>query len=584
MINSQIIGLFNEIADILEIIGADGFRINTYRKVARVIKDCPEDLADLAQEDKLNTLKGVGKTSAEKIHEFIATGQIAAHRELLTQIPEHLLDLLKIPGMGPKGVATVWKKLQVETLEDLQRVIADKSFESLPGFGAKKAQSLLKGIEFLQSAQGRIKLNHALALSEQLVGWLRQTCKFQSIELAGSLRRCCETIGDIDLLVQADTDQGEAIIKTFTEIQGCQEVLAAGKTKGSIRYHNPTICSDVVQVDLRVISEESIGAAWQYFTGSQAHNVRLREIASKKNLKLNEYGLFRGDKMLAGKTEQEIYKKLGLAYVPPTQREDRGEIELALKKKLPETIQLSDIIGDMHMHTPASDGRDPIEQMAAIAKSLGYQYINITDHSHSSAIANGLDAERLLQHIQHIRTVNESLEGITLLAGSEVDIRMDGSLDYPDDVLAQLDFVMASIHSGMKGDQKRNTARTLAAMENPYVNCISHPTGRLINQREPMDLDFKAIIDKAVATHTALEISASPYRLDLKDIHARMATEAGAKVCINTDAHDARGLYQMRFGIATAQRGWVKKSHVLNTLPLEKLQDWVKTKRDLLAK
>lgn len=583
MINLQIVALFNQIADIMEIIGEDRFRINTYRKVARVIKDCPEDVAELAQQDQLKKLAGVGKTSVEKIHEFIETGQMKTHQELLQKIPNGLLDLLKIPGMGPKGTATIWKNLNVENLGDLQKVVEDKSLEALAGFGAKKSESILKGIQFLQSSQGRIQLHHGLAIAEVITGWLRQIPDLKTIELAGSLRRCCETIGDVDILAQAPPEQAKKIIETFTQIEGCQEILAQVKTKGSIRYHNPAICSDTVQVDLRVIPQESMGAAQQYFTGSQAHNIRLRELAIKKNFKLNEYGLFRDDKAIAGETELDIYKKLGLAYTPPTLREDRGEVELALKNKLPKIIQQANIAGDLHMHTPDSDGRDSIEQLAETAKRLGYQYINITDHSQSSTIANGLSADRLLQQIERIRQINDTLEGITLLAGSEVDILMDGSLDFPDEILSQLDFVMASIHSGMKGDQQRNTQRTLLAMENPYVNCISHPTGRLINQREPMDLDFKAIVEKAVETQTALEISSSPYRLDLKDIHARMAIEAGVKVCINTDAHDALGLYQIRFGVATAQRGWVKKTDVINSLPLAKLQSWVEKKRTLMG-
>ena len=583
MINKQITDIFNQMADVMEIIGDDPFRINTYRKLARVIKDCPEDLGDLANEDKLQTLPGVGKTSAEKIREYLAKGKIEAHQKLLKKVPVPLPELLKIPGLGPKGVAAVWKKLKVESLEDLQKVIDDQRLESLPGFGAKKAESIAKGIEFLHSSQGHILLHHGLAIAEVVVGWLRQIPGLQTIELGGSLRRCCETIGDIDLLAQADEPLGESIIETFTRIEGCREILAAGKTKGSIRYHNPAICPDTVQVDLRIVPAESMGAAWQYFTGSQAHNVRLREIAVKKNLKLNEYGLFRNDKCIAGRTEREVYKKLGLVYVPPTLREDRGEVELAAQHKLPNLIQQSDITGDMHMHTTDSDGRESVEDLIAVARQLGYGYINITDHSYSSAIANGLDADRLLQQVQRVRQMNETLDDITLLAGSEVDILMDGSLDFDDEILEQLDFVMASIHSGMKGDRKRNTNRVLRALENPYVNCISHPTGRMINQREPMDLDMKAVIEKAGETQTALEISSTPYRLDLKDIHARMAVDAGVKLCINTDAHDGRGLYQIRFGIATAQRGWVKKSDVLNTQSWSKIQNWVTKKRKRLA-
>ncbi|MCK4628054.1 MAG: PHP domain-containing protein, partial [Sedimentisphaerales bacterium] len=336
----------------------------------------------------------------------------------------------------------------------------------------------------------------------------------------------------------------------------------------------PNVCSDSVQVDLRVVPSKSTGAAWQYFTGSKYHNVRLREIAAKKKLKLNEYGLFRGEKQLAGKTEQDVYKKLGLAYIPPTLREDRGEVELAQKNKLPAVVEQKNIRGDLHMHTPASDGRNTLEELTAMAQMLGYQYIAVTDHSQSSAIANGLDIERLLEHIKKIKALNEQYDDITILTSSEVDILMDGSMDYPDDVLAQLDFVIGSVHSGMAGPEEKCTARVIRAMKNPYVNCIGHPTGRLIGTREPMKLDMNAVIAAAVETHTALEINAHPMRLDLKDIHIRLAIEAGVKLIINTDAHDVAGLQLMRYGVATAQRGWATSSDILNCQPLDTIRAW----------
>lgn len=581
MRNQQIGDIFNEMADIMEIVGEDHFRISTYRKVARVIHDCPQDVSELAGQEELRSLPGIGESSARKINEFVQHGTIQVHEKLLEKIPPRLLDLLKIPGFGPKGVAAVWKKLNVENIADLQRVIEDRSLEELPGFGAKKAESLAHGIKFLESAKGRILLVCAVGIAEAMVGQLRQRIAgLKRIELAGSLRRCRETTGDVDLLAEADDEElARQIVETFTQIDGVQEVLLAGETKASVRFIDTNICPDVVQVDLRIVPSESMGAAWQYFTGSKYHNVRLREIAVKKKLKLNEYGLFKGEKQLAGKTEQEVYKKLGLSYIPPTLREDRGEVELAQKNKLPAVVEQKDIRGDLHLHTPASDGRNTIEELAAMAKMLGYQYIAITDHSQSSAIANGLDIERLLKHIKKIKAVNEQYDDITILASSEVDILMDGSMDYPDEVLVQLDFVIGSVHSGMTGPEEKCTARLIRAMENPYVNCIGHPTGRLIGTREPMKLDMNAVIAAAVETHTALEINSHPMRLDLKDIHVRQAIEAGAKLIINTDAHDVTGLQLMRYGVATAQRGWATKFDILNCQPLDTIQALIMEER-----
>jgi len=577
MAASELTDIFNQMADVMEILGEDRFRINSTRRIARVIKDSGADIIGLANQDKLEGLSGVGKASAVKIKEYVETGSIGVHQELLGRIPSGLLEMLRIPGMGPKGVASLWKGLKVESVADLRAAIEAGRVEQLAGFGVKKAETFLKGIEFLETLGDRILLHHALAIAELIAGDLRAVGGVKRLEFAGSLRRCCETIGDIDLLVQGE--DGKAIAKRFCELDGVEDVLLSGQKKCSIRYKNRRICPEVVQVDLRIIPVESMGAAWQYFTGSKAHNVRLRELAKSKKLKLNEYGLFRGDKQIAGKTEKEVYAKLGLQYIPPTLREDRGEVEAALKQKLPKLIEQSHIRGDMHMHTPASDGREPIEDLLEAARGLGYEYIAITDHSKSSVIANGLDVKRLKTHVKQLRRINEEMSDITVLAGAEVDILTDGSLDYPDEVLRELDFVIASVHSGMTGDAARNTQRVLKAMSNPYVNCIGHPTGRRINQREPMELDMATVIEQAARTHTALEISASPHRLDLKDSHCRMAVEAGVNIFINTDAHDAAGLGQMMYGIATGQRGWVRKKDVLNTQPIDKIREWVAKKR-----
>jgi DNA polymerase (family 10) len=581
MVNAVISSLFDQMADIMEILGEDRFRINSYRKVARVIGELPTDVKDLLDSGQLAKVPGIGKSSLAKIEEFINTGTITANQELLKKIPTDLLELLKIPGVGPKGVKAIYEQLKVTNIAQLKKVIKDGSLAELPGFGEKKAAAIERGIEFLEKSTGRIRLDQAMEASLMVRRFLQDVAGIKKIQTAGSLRRRTETIGDVDILVttkkgKGSSEAGGQIIQAFTSADFVQEVIASGPTKGSAIIRTPSV---TVHVDVRVVPQESFGAVAQYFTGSKQHNVRLREIAVKKKLKLNEYGLFKGDKMVAGSTEEEIYKKLGLDYVEPLLREDRGEVKAAKDHSLPELIEHEDILGDFHAHTKASDGNCDILELAEAAIDLGYEYICITDHSKSSAIANGLSAKQLAKEIKEIRKVNEKVKGITILAGSEVDILADGSMDFEDKLLAELDFVIASVHSGLASPRQKVTMRTLKAMDNPYVTCIGHPTGRLIGQREAMDLDIAAVINHAAQTHTALEVNANPWRLDLKDIHCRMAIEAGVKLAIGTDAHSTDGLTMMGYGVATAGRGWVKKSDVLNTLSLAKLKSWIKTKR-----
>jgi len=581
MKNRLLSELLDQMADVMEILGEDRFRINSYRKVARVIGELPADVEALLASGELANVPGVGKSSLAKIEEFVKTGAIKAHQELLTKIPPELPTLLTIPGMGPKGVKAVYEQLKVTSIPELKCAIENGSLAELPGFGEKKAAGIAKGIAFLEQSTGRIRLDQALEAAEIVRGCLRDVSGLAMIQTAGSLRRCAETIGDVDILVGAGKgkkaeEAGGRIIEAFTKADFVQQVLAAGPTKGSAIIHTETT---PVHVDVRVVPDESFGAAAQYFTGSKDHNVRLREIAVKAKLKLNEYGLFKGDKMIAGREEEDIYKKLGLDYIEPLLREDRGEVEAAKSHALPKLIQTGDIRGDFHTHTNASDGNCDIVEMAYAAKALGYEYICITDHSKSSAIANGLSPKRLAQQIQQIRKVNEKLKGITIFAGSEVDILADGTLDFDDKLLAELDFVIASIHSGLASPREKVTTRTLKAMDNPYVTCIGHPTGRLIGQREAMDLDMAAVIEHAAQTHTALEVNANPQRLDLKDVHCRMAIEAGVRLAIGTDAHNTASLGLMGFGVATAGRGWATKANVLNTLSLAKVKSWLRTKR-----
>jgi len=565
----------------MEILGEDRFRINSYRKVARVIGDIPTDVETLLTTGDLAKVPGIGKSSLAKIEEFVKSGAMSAHRELLEKIPPELPTLLTIPGVGPKGVKAVYEQLKVTNIAELKAAIETGAVAGLSGFGDKKAAAIARGIAFLEESTGRIRLDQAFEAAERVRGFLQDLAGIHRIQTAGSLRRRVETIGDVDVLVTAkkgkDSDKvGERIIQAFTGAGFVQEILAAGPTKGSAIIQTP---STAVHVDVRVVPQESFGAAAQYFTGSKAHNVRLREIAVKAKLKLNEYGLFKGDKMVAGPREEEIYQKLGLDYVSPLLREDRGEVEAAKDHALPNVIEPEDIIADFHMHTMASDGRCGILDLAEAAKDLGYQHICITDHSKSSAIANGLSPKRLARQIEQIRKINESLKGMTILAGSEVDILANGALDFDDELIAELDYVIASVHSGLASPREKVTARTLKAMDNPYVNCIGHPTGRLINDREAMDLDMEAVIKHAAQTQTALEINANPWRLDFKDIHCRMAVEAGVKMVIGTDAHSVAGLELMGFGVATAARGWATKSDVLNALPVAKLRNWVRNKR-----
>lgn len=588
MNNTVISDIFNQMADIMEILGEDRFRINSYRRVARTIAETPTDVEELLSSGELAKIPGIGKSSIAKIQQFIRTGQIEAHQQLLGKIPTNLLDLLKIPGMGPKGVKAVYENLNVTSITELKDAIDSGKLAQLHGFGDKKAASISRGIEFLKKFAGRIRIDQALLAAAMVTDLLAFLPGVEKIKTAGSLRRLAETIGDVDILVTAKN--GSEIIKAFTEADFVEEILAAGPTKGSVIVKTQSV---PVQVDVRVVGAESFGAAAQYFTGSKEHNVRLREIAVKAKLKLNEYGLFKDDKAIAGSNEEEIYEKLGLDYIEPILREDRGEVEAAKKHCLPEIIEPKDIKGDFHVHTNASDGDCDLEEIVRAAaekdyispilqkgpQTKPYDFICIADHSRSSVIANGLSAEQLKKQIKQIRKLNDELSGITILAGSEVDILADGSLDFEDALLADLDFVIASIHSGMTGTREKVTMRLLKAMDNPYVNCLAHPTGRLLGQREPMNIDIPAIIKHAAQTNTALEVNANPWRLDLKDTHCKMAIENGVKLAIGTDAHSISSLGLMPFGVATAARGWATKNDILNTFSATKLTSWLKKKR-----
>jgi DNA polymerase (family 10) len=574
MHNKVIADTFGDIADLLEIKGEQPFRINSYRRAARTLNDLTRDVAELAAASELTTLPGIGKSTAAKIEEYLADGSIDMHTELLESVPEGLPPLLEIPGLGPKRIALAWKELNVENLGDLKTVIADGRLANLKGMGAKSVEQILRGIQFAERSAGRTPLGLAQPLAEELAGQMRRAKAVHRAEVTGSLRRGCETIGDVDLL--CESGDGPAAVKTFTTLPQVKRVLASGKTKGSIIVDRRDGVE--IQVDCRVVPAESFGAALQYFTGSKDHNIRLRGIAAKKEWKLNEWGLFAGDgdRRIAGKDEATIYKKLGLPLIPPEQREDRGEFEPGAIKPL---IKLDDLRGDLHLHTTASDGVIDAATLALAAHELGYEYIAITDHTKSSAIANGLSIDLMWRQIERLRELNKHLKTITVLAGCECDILADGKLDYPDQLLAACDIVVASVHSAMRQERKKLMARVLRAMENPYVNVLAHPTGRLINRREPMDLDMREVITQAARTQTALELNAAWQRLDLNDRHLRMAVDAGVMICLNTDAHSVPQLEQMKYGIATARRGWVQAKDVLNTRPLPTLRKWIARKR-----
>jgi DNA polymerase (family 10) len=573
MTNADVARVFAEVADLLEISGAEGFRVNAYRKVARTIEDLAVDINDVAARGGLADLAGVGKSSAEKIHELLTTGKLRQREELTAAVPETLLDLLQIQGVGPKKVALLWRERNIRSLDDLRAALAAGTLAGLKGFGDKSLAQLQQGLDFLARSAGRRRLGTAWNVAETLRHAVAALPGVTRVAHAGSLRRGCETVGDLDLLCCAD--DGAAVVRAFTGLPDVAQVLAAGDTKGSILYeYRPR---RTIQVDLRVVPAESFGAAWQYFTGSKEHNVRLRERAQQRGWTLNEYGLYEDERVIAGREEGDIYAALGLPYYPPELREDRFEFTL---DAVPDDLLVPDHIrGDLHMHTIASDGVNTVEEMVRGALERGYAYVCITDHSQSSVIANGLDVDRLRAHVAEVRRVAAEHPEITVWAGAEVDILAAGRLDYPDDVLAELDFVVASIHAGMGQDAAANTRRTLAAIRNPYVNAIGHPTGRLINSRDAMPLDMEAVCRAAAETGTALEINASFQRLDLKDQHARLAKESGALLVINTDAHAIDQFDQMRFGVVTARRAGLLRDDVLNTRSPEAVRAFVERKR-----
>ena len=574
MKNAEIAAMFEKIADVLELRDENRFRINSYRKVARVIGDLTNNIEDMAQQDRLKDIPGVGEGHAEKIGEFLRTGHMHKYDEVMEGISEETVALMQVPGLGPKTVAMLNKQLGIAGISDLEEAIKENRLAGIKGLADKKIENILKGIELYKTSLERIELGVAYPVVNQIVKRLAGTRGVKAVQPAGSLRRMRETLGDIDVLATGAVGvKGRDVVKSFVEMPGVTQVLAAGDTKGSVRLE------EGLQVDLRVVEPDSFGSALQYFTGSKAHNVHLREIAKKKGMKVSEYGIFKGDKKLGGRKEEDIYSVLGMTWIPPELREDRGEIEAALEDKLPRLIELKDIKGDLHVHSSSSDGHQSIEEIAERAQAWGYKYCVISDHTKSLHIANGLDEKRLLKQIQEIDKLNKKLKGFRLLKSSECDILGDGTMDMPDEVLEKLDIVLAAVHVGFRQPREQITERILAAVRNPYVNIIVHPTGRLISAREGYDVDMDRLMEACAETGTALEINSHFERLDLNDINARKAKQMGVRVAVNTDMHYIDQLWLMELGVGVARRGWLEPKDVINTYPLEKLLAFCQAKR-----
>jgi DNA polymerase (family X) len=573
MENREIARILHETAQLLEIDGAIIGRYRSYEKAAELIYSLHERVEELAKDrKKLTELPGIGDNMAEHIDEIIATGDYALRQKLLKKYPVTMLEVLSLQGLGPKKAAFLWKEFKAGTVEAVAKLAREQKLRDVPGFGEKTEENILKAVEFFQRSTGRFRINTAERTAEQVIEYIQQLGKqIDLITPAGSLRRGKETIGDLDFIVtpagKSSQKKIDAICEHILKLPPIEQVLAHGENKVSFRLPNG------MQVDVRVIPAESYGAALLYFTGSKEHNVALRGRANSMGYTLNEYALttLKGGKFVAGRSEEEIYSKLKLPYIEPELREMTGEIEAAEAEKLPHLVTLADIRGDLQMHTTASDGKHSIEQMAEAARELGYEYIALTDHSKAVTIANGLDEKRTLQQIKKIREAEKSAGGIRLLASSEVDILKSGALDLSDEVLAQLDVVVVSVHSYMNLDKSAMTERLLAAIENPYAQILAHPTGRLLLRRDPYDYDMEKIFDACRKNQVAVECNAYPDRLDLRDAHLRLAKQRGVKVVISTDAHATNQLKVMRYGVQTARRGWLEKKNVLNTLPLEKL-------------
>jgi DNA polymerase (family 10) len=569
MTNTEIADAFNEIADLLEIEGANQFRVRAYRDAARTISGLPRNVREMvANDEDLTELSGIGEDLAGKIKTLVETGHLTQLEELRERTPPALADMLQIEGLGPKRVQTIYHELDVTDLEELEQAAEAGRIQTLDGLGPKTEQKVLDELRRKREKEERTRLDVAEQLVEPLLDYLRGIEGVQRVTVAGSYRRRKETVGDIDILVISDA--GEATIDAFVDYEDVEQIVSQGETKSTV-----VLRSDL-QVDVRVVGEESYGAALLYFTGSKAHNIALRDMAMDRDLKVNEYGVFRGDERITGETEEEIYELFDLPYIPPELREDRGELEAARDDALPSLVTLDDIRGDLQMHTTASDADSTLREMVEGAQALGYEYIAITDHSAYVGVVTGLDADDLMKQIEKIDQLNDELDDFRVLKGMEVDIMEDGSLDLPDEALENLDVVVGSIHTKFDLPGEQQTERIIRAMDNPHFNILGHPTGRHIGKRPPYDVDLERVMGAALERGCFLEINASPERLDLNDVYAKLAKEMGLNLVISTDAHHVNGLSNMKYGVWQARRGWLEPDDVLNTRSWQDLLDTLK--------
>ncbi|MCU4137368.1 MAG: Histidinol phosphatase or related hydrolase of the PHP family [Thermodesulfobacteria bacterium] len=572
MKNKEVADIFNKVAALLEIKGDNPYRIRAYQKAAQTIEALTADVEELAKQGKLEKLPGIGPDLASKIKEILKTGTLPLYEELKKDVPLILLNFLEIPGLGPKKVKVLYEKLGITNIEELERACKAHKIAKLPGFGWKTEENILKGIKLFREKTGRKPLGEILSLAEEIIETLKKESPVENIAVAGSIRRRKETVKDIDILITSI--QPEKVMKKVTELSLVEEVIAFGETKTSVRLKTG------IQMDVRVVEPDSWGAALAYFTGSKAHNIRVRELALEKGLKINEYGVFKGDTKIAGKTEEEVYASVGLPFIHPELREDRGEIEAALHGKLPKLVEYDEILGDAHVHSKYSDGTASLEEIMAKAEKLGLSWVAVCDHSQGLKVAGGLSIEDLFKKKKHIEELNKRSSKVKLIFGSEVDILSDGTLDYPDEILAEIDYVVAAIHTGFQQSEEQITNRIISALKHPLVHAIAHPTGRVIGEREPYAVNIPKILEIAAQYGKALEINAYYKRLDLNDINTRAAKEKGIPLIIGTDTHFIDQMEYLHLGTAVARRGWCEKSDVLNTLTYEEFMAWLKKVRN----
>ena len=569
----EIARLFERMADVLELQGGNPFRIRAYRRAAQNLETLSEDVEVLARAERLEEIPGIGADLADKIGEYLRTGRIEEIEAACRRVPRGVVELLAVPGIGPKTARQLYEREGVSSVAQLERLAAAGKLRGRRGIQARTEQNITRGIRLFRGGQARMPLGRALPLGRELVHALEDVRGVKTVMLAGSLRRMKETVGDIDIL--ATSSEPAAIIKAFTGLRQASEVLERGTTKAAIRHR------EGIQVDLRVVEPESLGAAFAYFTGSKQHNIRIREMAVKRGLKISEYGVFRerGGRRIAGASEEEVYAAVGLPWIPPELREDAGEIEAAQARRLPELVTLDDVRGDLHCHTEATDGHHSVEALVAAAAARGYAYVAVTDHSRAIRVAGGLGIDELRAHVGRIHTVARKYPRIAVLAGSECDILADGRLDYPDEVLAELDLVIASVHTRFRQPKREMTRRICTALANPHIHILGHPTGRLLGERDPYALDLDEVLRVAKRHGKAMEINAYPDRLDLCDTHARRARDLGVLLAVGTDAHMLDHLGYMELGVATARRGWVEAAQIVNTWPVAKLRQWRQSAR-----